>query len=130
MVEKEIIHKEISYKLNGIFYGIHNKLGPYCSHKQYSDAIEIVLKKRGIDYEREIDIPIEFYGEFIKGNKIDFLIENLIPVDIKAEKYVTKADFVQMLRYLKVTKKKLGIIVNFRQKTLKPKRVINADIRI
>jgi len=128
-MSKEIIYKELSYKLNGIFYYVHNKLGRYCSHRQYADAIEFILKERGITYEREIEVALELAGNPIKGNRIDFLIENLIPIDIKTEKYVTKADFMQMLRYLRATNKRLGIIVNFRQKTLKPKRIINANYK-
>jgi GxxExxY protein len=124
---KEIIHKELSYKLNGIFYYIQNHLGRYCSHKQYADATEILFKEKRINYEREVGVPIEFSGSLIKGNRIDFLIERLIPIDIKTEKYVTKADFIQMRRYLKATNRRLGIIVNFRERTLKPKRVVNSS---
>jgi len=121
----KIIHKELSYLLNGILYYIHNQLGRFCSHKQYADAFEIILKEKRIEYKREVEIPIEFAGNPIKGNKIDFLIKNLIPVDIKTEKYISKADFIQMKRYLKAANRTLGMIVNFRQKTLKPKRIVN-----
>jgi len=126
---KEIIYKELSYKLNGIFYDVHNKLGRYCSHKQYADAIGFVLKEKRITYKREIEVVLEFAGNPIKGNRVDFLIENLIPLDIKTEKYITKADFMQMLRYLRATNQRLGIIVNFRQRTLRPKRIINANYK-
>jgi len=129
-MDKKIIYKELSYKLNGIFYQLHNRLGRYCSHKQYADAMEFLFKEEGINYEREVDVPVEFSQGLIKGNRIDFLVEKSIPIDIKVEKYITKADFMQMLRYLKATKRKLGIIVNFHQRSLKPKRIINADIRI
>ena len=82
-MDKEIIHKELSYKLNGIFYHIHNRLGRYCTHNQYADAMEIMFKEKGIDYQREVKIPIKFDRDFLWGNRIDFLVENLIPVDIK-----------------------------------------------
>lgn len=130
---KGIIYKTLSYLLNGIFYEIQNKLGRYCSHKQYCDAIEAILKEKGIKYNREIEVPIKFGEISLSGNRIDFLIEDLIAIDIKTEKYITKSDFVQMVRYLRAANKKLGIIVNFRQKKLKPKRIINAkynNIRI
>lgn len=64
----EIIYKDLSYKLNGIFYNIHNKLGKFCDHNQYCDAIEILLKEKGIDYKREVKIPIEFRSKDIEGN--------------------------------------------------------------
>jgi len=124
----EIIYKELSYKLNGIFYNVHNKLGKFCNHNQYCDAIEISLKENGIDYKREVKIPIQFKGSDIEGNQLDFVIEDSIIIDVKAKKYITKQDYIQMQRYLNATNCKLGIIVNFREQSLKPKRVINSKI--
>ena len=47
----EILHKDLSYEINGILFEIHNKLGSFCNHKQYCQALEIVLKNRGISYQ-------------------------------------------------------------------------------
>ncbi len=104
---------------------MHNKLGRFCEHKQYADAVEVILKTKKIKYKRETEIPIKFAGGEIKGNRLDFLIEDKIPLEIKAERFITSKDYVQMKRYLRATEKKLGIIVNFREKSLKPKRIIN-----
>ena len=124
----EIIYKDFSYELNGIFYSVHNKLGKFCNHNQYCDAIEILLKEKDINYEREIKIPIKFRDNNIEGNQLDFIIKNSIILDIKAKKYITKQDYIQMQRYLRATNHKLGIIVNFREQTLKPKRIINSQV--
>lgn len=124
----EIIYKELSYKLNGIFYSVHNKLGKLCLHKQYCDAIGILLKSNNIKYQREVKIPLKFGNDNLEGNQLDFIIEGIIPLDIKAKKFITKQDYIQMQRYLKATNCKLGIIVNFREQSLKPKRIINSKI--
>ena len=120
-----LIHPELSYKLYGIFYEVHNKLGRFLSHKQYCDAIEMLLKKYGIKYKREVEIPINFEKGQLKGNILDFDIEDVIPIDVKTEKYITKKDYQQMQRYLKAKDRILGIIVNFQEQSIKPKRVIN-----
>lgn len=122
----ELLHKELSYKIVGILFEVHKKLGRFCSHKQYCDAFEILLKQNNINYQREVEVPIEFGKDILYGNILDFLIENLIPVDIKAKKFTTVQDYVQMKRYLFAAKRKLGLVVNFRQISLKPKRVINS----
>lgn len=122
----DIIHKDLSYKLNGIFFYVHNKLGRFCSHSQYVEALGIVLNKEKIKYQKEVSIPIEFSGRKLEGNRIDLLVGNLIPIDVKAKKFITQSDYVQMKRYLKATNLKLGIIVNFRDRSLKPKRIINS----
>lgn len=124
----EIIYKDLSYNLNGILYNVHNKLGKFCNHNQYCDAIEILLKEKDIDYKREVKIPIKFKDSDIEGNQLDFIIEDSIILDIKAKKYITKQDYIQMQRYLKAAGYKLGIIVNFRGQSLKPKRIINSQI--
>ncbi len=123
---REILHKELSYKIVGILYEVHKKLGRFCSHKQYCDAFEILLNQNNVKYKREVEIPIEFENEKLFGNRLDFLIEDLIPVDVKAKKFTTQADYVQMKRYLHATKRKLGLVVNFREISIKPKRIINS----
>lgn len=125
----KLIHPELSYKLYGIFYEVHNRLGRFLSHKQYCDAIEMLFKKYGIKYEREVEIPINFEKGQLKGNILDFDVENIIPIDVKTEKYITKKDYQQMQRYLKAKNRILGIVVNFSEQSLKPKRIINSKGR-
>jgi len=60
---------------------------------------------------------------------VDFIIENKIIIDIKAKKFITKEDYYQMLRYLKGANLELGIIYNFRNTYLKPKRVLNSAFK-
>lgn len=122
----EIVHKELSYKLCGIFFEVHNRLGRFCEHNQYCDACELLLKKYKIPYKREITIPINFESSEIKGNRLDFLIKEIVPIDVKAKKFINTGDYVQIKRYLKATNRRLGIIVNFRDKSLKPKRILNS----
>lgn len=105
---------------------MHNRLGRNLKEKQYADAAEILFMKYQIKYQREIAVPINFEGINIEGNRIDFLIEDKIPVDFKAKKYITKEDYKEMQRYLKATNRKLGLVVNFREKRLKLKRIINS----
>jgi len=120
-----IIYKELSYKLNGIFFVVHNKLGRFKNEKQYQDAIENELQLLKISYQREVAISPLFQGERKRRNICDFIIEDKIIIDTKVKRIITKEDYFQMKRYLTSSKLKLGIIVNFRQKYLVPKRVVN-----
>jgi len=122
----ELLHRELSFKIVGLSFEVHKRLGRFCSHKQYCDAFEILLNHNKINYEREVEIPIEFGKDKLYGNRLDFLIEKLIPVDIKAKKFTDTGDYVQMKRYLFATKRKLGIIINFRETSIKPKRILNS----
>ena len=124
----KIIYPELSYKINGVFFEIHNKLGRFCNEKQYNDAIEILLKQNKSNYEREKDLNFLLKEKSIGGNRVDFCIDNKILVDAKAKRYITREDYKQMKRYLEATGLKLGIIVNFRENSIRPKRVINSKI--
>ena len=64
-------------------------------------------------------------GHEIGGNRLDFLIDDKIVLDVKNKKIITKKDYVQMKRYLNAAQKELGIIVNFAEKSIKPARILN-----
>ena len=119
---RKLIYPELSYKITGVLFQIHNELGRYCKEKQYQEAIENLLKQAGLRFEREKKIPI---SPEIGGNQVDFLIEDKILLECKAKPFITKDDYYQILRYLKASKKKLGLLVNFRNRYLKPKRIAN-----
>ena len=121
-----ILHKELSYRITGFCFKIHNELGRFCREKQYADRFEEVLKSEGIPYSRELEIN-KFNNYSPLGNRIDFLIADKIIVDFKAKKFVTKEDYIQMHRYLRGANLDLGMIVNFRNTYLKPKRILNND---
>jgi len=124
----KIIYPELSYKLTGLMYETHNHLGRYKSEKQYADYFEKLLKREGIKYEREKPLPPSFEGESKRRNVPDFIVENKIIIDFKAARLITKDDYYQMRRYLSSYNKKLGIIVNFRCQSIKPKRILNAEL--
>ena len=119
---KEIIHKELSYMLVGIFYKVHDQLGQYAREKQYGDLLEKLLKEKGISYKREA--LISKTGDDI--NKADFIVDNSIVIELKVKPGVNREDYYQVKRYLEMSNLLLGMIVNFRQNYLKPKRVINS----
>ena len=120
----KIIFKELSYKVCGLCFEIHNLLGRFRNEKQYADALEKLFIENGLKYQREFTIPTSFIGEHKGRNRVDFLVEDVIVLDLKAKTLITKDDYFQMQRYLVSANKKLGIIVNFRQKYLSPKRVL------
>lgn len=101
-------------------------LGRYRKEKQYGDALEEIFKKNNLSYEREKRLPPSFEGEKYSRNIPDFIIENKIILDLKAKLMINKDDYFQMRRYLISLKKKLGLIINFRQVYLRPKRVLNS----
>jgi|SRR3989338_6552534 len=120
-----IVHKELSYTLSGILFGVHNEVGRFASEKQICDAIEIRLKQHGLSYRREFVLPSAHAGERMGRHRVDFIIEDKIILEIKMRRQLRQEDYDQVLRYLKVLNLALGILVNFRDERLHPRRVLN-----
>ena len=119
-ISEKVIYPELSYKINGILFEVKKELGEYAREKQYGDLLEKKLKEGGIAFERETAIGSS-------GNIIDFLIDNKIILELKAVRFITSDNYRQIQNYLQHAKIKLGLLVNFREKFLKPKRIIRID---
>ncbi|MEK7138812.1 MAG: GxxExxY protein [Patescibacteria group bacterium] len=125
---EKVLFRELSYKICGLCFKVHNELGRFRNEKQYADALENILKENNINYKREWALPVSFVGENDRRNIVDFVVNNEIILDVKAKTLIEKSDYFQMQRYLTSANKKLGIVVNFRQRYLNPKRVINNNL--
>jgi len=121
----KILHKDLSYRITGLCFKVQNQLGRFCREKQYSDLLEEILLKEGVNYKREFELK-KFNTKSPKGNRVDFLIEGKIIIEIKTKDFITKEDYYQIQRYLNGADLELGMIVNFRNKYLKLKRVLNS----
>lgn len=126
-MKSNLIYPNLSYDIIGILFETHNELGRYCNEKQYGDFIEKRFKEEGIKYEREKNLPISFEGENQNRNRVDFIINDKVILELKCKRMIEKNDFYQMKRYLIAYNKKLGVLVNFRAKYLQPKRILNSQ---
>jgi len=118
--KKGLVYPELSYKITGLIFKIQNDMGRLCREKQYCDRLEKLLQENNIKYKREaVDND---------GDRFDFLIEDIMVLEIKAKQIVIKEDYYQLKRYLEINNLKLGLLVNFRNRYLKPKRILNSKI--
>ncbi|MBM3251051.1 MAG: GxxExxY protein [Candidatus Nealsonbacteria bacterium] len=121
----KLIYPDLSYKITGLLFQVHNKLGRFRKEKYYCNYFENMLKVSELNYEREKSILLENQRN---ADRVDFCIEGKILIDFKNKKFITKTDYFQMINYLKALNLKLGLIVNFRNTYLKPKRVVNLHL--
>ena len=121
-----IIEAELSYKLTELLFQAQNQLGRFAREKQYGDVLENLLKEANIKYKRELPISIENSN----SNRIDFFIEDKVVLELKSKRFIDKNDYYQTKRYLNSMNVELGLIVNFREPHLKPKRVLNPKFRV
>lgn len=127
-MKQELIFKDLSYTITGILFEVQNELGRYCNEKQCGDLFEKKLKEYSMYYEREKILPISFVGEKSNRNKVDFIIDKKIIIELKCKRILMREDYYQLRRYLKAFNLKLGLLVNFRDRYLKPRRVLNSEV--
>jgi len=122
-----VIYRELSYKVTGLLFKTHQELGRFRNEKQYADYYEELLKKEKVKYVREYRFEDNQYGKGRIRCIIDFIVEDKIILEFKVKDYITKQDYFQVKRYLVTLNLKLALIINFRQKRLSPKRILNKD---
>lgn len=123
----EIIFKEESYKIIGSCIAVHNKLGTGFLESVYQEALEIQFNQDKVPFVKEKKLRIQFDDvQLDKYFKVDFVCFDSIIVELKTTPFIHKNDLSQVLNYLKATNLKLGILVNFGEKSLTYKRLINS----
>lgn len=115
--KSKLLYEDQTYKLNGIAFKVQKELGRFAREKQYCDLYEKYLIEAAFPYKRELTI-----GD--SGNRLDFFIFDCIPVEMKAKPFLLKEDYYQTQRYLQILNSELGIIYNFRDYYIKPKRIL------
>ncbi len=107
---------------------VHKELGPGLLESAYEACLEYELKKVGLDVKRQVSLPLQYDDVFIDCAYIaDMIINEKVIVEIKAVKKLDDIHMAQILSYLRISKLKLGLLVNFNEITLIKgfKRVVN-----
>jgi len=120
---------QLSSKIIKAAINVHNALGPGLLESVYKACLAIELGEMGLIVKTEVPIPIIFRGQKItdQGFQIDLLVEDLIVVELKSVDQVKDVHKKQLLTYLKLTRKPLGLLINFNEVLLKDgiTRIIN-----
>lgn len=123
--ENKILHKELSYKLQGIIFDIRNDLGSGHKESIYQKALEKELTKAGIKFIKEPSIKIySKKGEFLGLYRPDFLIDDKIIVELKAVEHISRQETARVYDYLRNSKYELAYLVNFAALKLYVKRFL------
>jgi GxxExxY protein len=120
----DLVYPELSYRIMGLLFDVHNKLGTTYQEKHYQRAIEIKLRESNIQYKREHEVDLTFEGKYLGKFLLDFIVDGSIILEIKTVPLITNDIIRQVLRYLENTSLKLAIIANFRQMPLEYRRVV------
>ena len=124
---EEYIFKDENYTIVGILFEVHKNLGKGFSEIVYKDAIEYELQQLNIPYQREKEFSVNYKETTLKHKfYADFVVYDNIILEIKTVDCFNNSHYNQCLNYLKVSKNKLAILVNFNLVSLEYKRIISS----
>ena len=105
---------DISYKIRGSIFKVYNNLGPGLLESVYEAALAFELKKEGLDVRTQVALPAMYEDTQLDlGFRIDILVNDLVIIEVKSIEKLLDVHHKQVLTYLRLADKKLGILVNF-----------------
>ena len=105
---------DISYMVRGAIFKVYKALGPGLLESVYEAALMHELQKEGLKVKSQVPLPVVYDEvELELGFRIDLLVENKVIIEIKSVENLSEVHHKQVLTYLKLSGKKLGILVNF-----------------
>lgn len=105
---------ELTYEIRGAIFDVYNTLGPGLLESVYEEALCFELEKRGLSVERQKQVPINYKGNVLKTElRLDLLVEDKLIVELKSVDEMKKVFAKQLLTYLRLMNKKVGLLVNF-----------------
>jgi GxxExxY protein len=117
---------DLAHRVIGIALEVHRVLGPGYLENVYERAMRIEFESRRILFENQLKVQVSYKRQQVGQGRIDFLVENILPVEIKAVSALLPIHQAQLISYLKMTDLQLGLLINFNVPLLKHgiKRVI------
>ena len=119
---------ELTYEIRGAIFDVYNTLGPGLLESVYEEAMVFELQQRGLNAERQVEVPIRYKGNELKTPlRLDLLVEGAVIVELKSVEEMKPVFGKQLLTYLRLMDKRLGLLVNFNTSNIREgiKRVAN-----
>ena len=109
-----MIEEELTYKIRGAIFAVYKELGPGLLENIYEAALVYELEKRGLKVEAQKQIQVYYDGKVLPVDyRIDLLVEDKVILELKSVSELKDVHFKQLLTYLRITKKRVGLLVNF-----------------
>ena len=124
MTEIDLLYSDLTGNVINAAMEVHSNLGHGFLESVYEEALAVEFDLRNINHERQKKVDVLYKDVKIKNFCCDFLVENKVILELKAIKQLTEIEYAQLLNYLKATGIKVGLLINFGEKSLKFKRFV------
>ena len=117
-MESVLLFREITDKILGCSVAVHRELGPGLPETSYQAAMSIEMAARGIRFSREPELHVSYRGVPIGVHRPDFIVEDSVIVELKACTRFEPVHTKQLMTYLRVSGKKVGLLINFNEASM------------
>jgi GxxExxY protein len=109
----------LTERIIGCAIQVHKHLGPGLLESIYESALCVEFELEGLRYQRQVAIPINYRGRTIGEHRLDLLVEDLVVLELKSVERLDPVFEAQVLTYLKISQKKVGLLINFNSQLLR-----------
>ena len=125
MNENDLIYGDLTRKVIGAIFEVHNNLGSGLLEKHYQKALAEEFKQRGVKFVEQYAVNLDYKSISIGKYFLDFLIEDKLVLEIKRDTHFSRDNIDQTLNYLNALNLKLGVLVHFGKDGARFKRIVN-----
>ena len=125
MINEQYKYSDLTSKIIGCAMTVHKMLGNGFQEVIYQRALAIEMRLARIEFQREFEMPIFYREEQIGTRRVDFLVEGIISVELKAMTKLEDVHFAQAINYLEAYNLEIGLLINFGETSLNFKRLTN-----
>jgi GxxExxY protein len=126
MIKEQYKYSDITAKVIGCAMEVHKILGNGFQEAIYQRALEKEMTLQGLDFAREYEMQIFYKNDRIGTRRVDFLVEKVVSVELKAIIHLEDVHLAQAINYLEACNLEIGLLINFGAKNLQFKRLINS----
>lgn len=120
-------YEDLTHKIIGCAMKVHSVLGNGFQEVIYQRALAIEMQKQGLSFQREMKMTIFYDGIDIGTRRVDFFVEEVIMVELKAVTKLEDVHLAQAMNYCQAYQLPVGLLINFGAKSLEFKRVYNLN---
>ena len=125
MINEQYKYSDLTSKIIGCAMTVHKLLGNGFQEVIYQRALAIEMNLARVAFQREFEMPIFYKKQQIGTRRVDFLVEGVISVEIKAVTKLEDVHFAQAINYLEAYNLEIGLLINFGETSLNFKRLTN-----
>ena len=130
MNQDKLKYDDITRKIIGCSMKVHSTLGNGFQEVIYQRALHIEMNLEGLGFQREMEMPIFYREEKIGTRRVDFFVEGLIMVELKAIIQLEDVHLAQAINYCEAYNTEIGLLINFGSKSLTFKRIFNKKYKV